>query len=129
MAQIADRRQARHACTALECVQVALQAGDQIAILWRFAQTRHQRIGMIENIRTFLGEDLEQILVHIRQFQFAVGLVIVRQRRQIRRRRPQTGLRHRGFRMFGDRCDFIDRGRMIVLEMRLFMGHRWRRLG
>ena len=81
--EIADRRKTGHARAALERMQVALQTGDQFAILRRRAQIRHQAIGMIENIRAFLHEDLEQVFIQFRQFEFAVRLHIVVQRRQV----------------------------------------------
>jgi len=77
VAQIADRSEAGHARAALQRVQIALQAADQLAILRRGAQVRHQRVGVIENVGAFLDEDFEQVLVHLGEFETAVRLRVV----------------------------------------------------
>ena len=69
VAEIADRRQSGHARAALQGVQLALQSADDFALMRLFAQTRHHRVGGIENVAAFLHEDFQQIFVHVRQVQ------------------------------------------------------------
>jgi hypothetical protein len=63
MSQIADGVDAGHAGTALQRVQIALQAGEDLVILRGFAQGGEQAVAMVEQVAPFFDEDLDQLHV------------------------------------------------------------------
>ena len=73
MAQVADGVDARHARAALDGMQVALQAGDQRAVVRGFAQLGQQSVGMVEQVVAFLDEDVDQVAIQLGEVQRVVG--------------------------------------------------------
>ena len=118
MAQVADRGEARHACAALERMQVSLQAGDRRAIGRRLAQVRDQRVGVVEDVRAFLHEDVEQVVIGIGDIERAFGLRIVGERRRARPIERRRGVLRSGRR----------RGRLERRFGRRRVGDRLRRV-
>ncbi len=71
VAEVADRIDSGHARAAFERMQVALQAGERVAVLRRRAQFGDQAVAMVEQVLAFLDEDIDQLAVEVGEVQRA----------------------------------------------------------
>ena len=72
--EFADRHDAGHPRAALERVQIALQTADDLALVRIFAQRHQQLIGMIQQVVTFLDEDVDEFGIEIGHVQIGIRI-------------------------------------------------------
>src|SRR5690606_2114362 len=78
VAELADGEHAGHARAALDGVQVALQAGQRLAVVGGLAQARQQAVRVIEQVAAFLHEDLDQLPVEAGEIELGVRVGLQR---------------------------------------------------
>jgi hypothetical protein len=76
VAEFAHGHDAGHARTALERVQVALQADQRLARIRGCAQFGEQAVRMIEQIDAFLDEDVDQFRIEAGEVERFVGIAV-----------------------------------------------------
>ena len=74
VAEFADRHDAGHARAALERMQIALQTADDLALVRVFAQRHQQLVGMIQQVASFLDEDIDELGIEIGHLQIGIRI-------------------------------------------------------